>query len=90
MSYEDTKRRIEKKSSPQGDKCVAKGVAFSVMDQLVCVFCLYDEDRKGQAAEPAITVESGNATCDEHLGGWDDLGAFLMEQARKRDEGRRS
>ena len=51
--------------------------------ELVCVFCLYDEDRKGQEAEPAITIADGYATCEDHLG-WGDLGSFKIEQSRKR------
>jgi hypothetical protein len=53
------------------------------MSELVCAFCLYDEDRKGQDAEPAITITDGNATCDEHLS-WRDMDAFMIEQSRIR------
>ena len=53
------------------------------MPELVCVFCLYDEDRKGQDAKPAITVTYGQAVCEDHLG-WEDLDSFNIEQSRKR------
>ena len=54
------------------------------MIDLYCAYCLYD-DRPGEEKKrnPAITICTGFACCEEHLA-WRDIDTFLMHLADER------